>query len=153
MTTQSGLPRVTPFTKFALATQVFLLRHNWMGAAGNIIMVITTTGRKSGRSYTTPIGYQRDGDSVIAFNVGGRSNWYKNVLQNPAATLMIKGQTMQVRGRLITDKAEIAQVVDLYLKEQANIVERFWKLTASASAEERMKLTEHIKFIRFQPVN
>lgn len=59
-------PRIPRFAKAAMAFQAFLLRRNWMGPMSDEIMVITTTGRKSGRSYTTPIGYLRDGASVIA---------------------------------------------------------------------------------------
>ena len=46
--------------------QTFLLRHNWIGGMSNFIMVITTSGRKSGKQYSTPIGYIYDGDDLIS---------------------------------------------------------------------------------------
>ena len=43
MTQTSAQSRhISPFAKAAFKVQIFLLRRNWMGSAGNIIMVITT---------------------------------------------------------------------------------------------------------------
>lgn len=122
-----------------------------MGPAGNIIMVITTTGRKSGKHIATPIGYQRDGDTVLAFNVGGISNWYKNLAKNPVVTLEIKKKTYQMRGTYITDANEIRQAMELYKREQASMLPRFFGIPADASEDELMKAAERIKFVRFQP--
>ncbi len=152
MTQASTKPRhISPFAKLAFKAQIFLLRRNWMGSAGNIIMVITTTGRKSGKRITTPIGYQRDGDTVLAFNVGGISNWYKNLAQNPMVTLEIKKSTYQMRGSYITDTNEIRQALELYKREQASMLPRFFGIPADVSEDELMKAAERIKFVRFHP--
>jgi deazaflavin-dependent oxidoreductase (nitroreductase family) len=143
-------PRITPMFKLMMGAQVFLLRRNLMGPMGNIIMVITTTGRKSGKQFSTPIGYQRDGDDVIAFNLGGGSNWYKNMLANPLVTLNIKGRSMAMRGTLITDQAEVLRVIDLYLKHQPDPTRRFLGFTPEMTTEERVKVAERIIFVRFR---
>ena len=41
--------------KFAMGVQIFLLRRGWMGKMDDFVMIITTTGRKSGKKFTTPI--------------------------------------------------------------------------------------------------
>jgi deazaflavin-dependent oxidoreductase (nitroreductase family) len=143
-------PKITFMFRVAMAVQIFLLRRNWMGPAGNILMVITTTGRKSGKPHSTPIGYQPDGDAVIAFNLGGNSNWFKNVLRTPLVTLSIKGQQRAMHGELVTDPAEIERIVTLYQKAQPNIVERFWGLTAESAPEVRTAVKERVKFLRFR---
>ena len=144
--------RVSPIAKMAFKVQIFLLRRNWMGPAGNIIMVITTTGRKSGKKFTTPIGYQRDGDIVLAFNVGGTSNWYKNVAQNPLVTLEIKKKTYQMRAAYVTHSDEIAHILEIYKKEQTSALTRFFGVAADASGDDLMKASEKVKFVRFYPV-
>ena len=144
--------RVSPLAKMAFKAQIFLLRRNWMGPAGNIIMVITTTGRKSGKKFTTPIGYQRDGDTVLAFNVNGSSNWYKNVAQNPLVTLEIKKQTYQMRAVYITDTDEIRQALECYKREQPSMLPRFFDIPSDASGDALMKAAEKVKFVRFYPV-
>lgn len=147
--TTVDLPRVTPFTKIALRMQNFLLRRNWMGSAGNYLMVITTTGRKSSKKFSTPIGYMRDGDTILAFNVGGQSNWYKNVLKNPQATLEIKGQSQVMHAERITDDAEIIRVVQIYQREQPTMLPRFFGIPAETSGDDLLKVKERINFLRF----
>ncbi len=152
MTQVSTAPRrVSQFAKLAFKVQIFLLRRNWMGSAGNFIMVITTTGRKSGKAISTPIGYQWDGETVIGFNVGGISNWYKNVAQNPLVTLEIKKQSYRMRAAYVTDADEIARILELYKQKQPTMLPRFFGITADATGEELLKAAERIKFVRFQP--
>ena len=143
---------VSSFAKLAFKAQIFLLRRNWMGPAGNFIMIITTTGRKSGKRFTTPIGYLRDGDTVLSFNVGGGSNWYKNVAQNPLVTLEIKKKTYQMRAAYVMDTQEIRQILELYKREQASMLPRFFGIPADASGDDLMKAADKAKFVRFQPV-
>lgn len=131
---------------------MFLLRRNWMGPAGNIIMIITTTGRKSGKRISTPIGYQWDSDTVVGFNARGISNWYKNIAHNPLVTLEIKKKTYQMRAVYVTDTNEIRQILELYKREQPNMLERFFGVSAEATGDQLMKAAENVRFVRFHPV-
>lgn len=144
--------RVSSFAKMAFKVQMFLLRRNWMGPAGNFIMIITTTGRKSGKRISTPIGYQWDGNTVVGFNARGISNWYKNIAQNPLVTLEIKKKTYQMRAAYVTDTNEIRQILELYKREQPNMLERFFGVSADASGDDLMKAAETVRFVRFHPV-
>jgi deazaflavin-dependent oxidoreductase (nitroreductase family) len=51
------------------------------------LLLLTTTGAKSGTARTTPMMFHRDGDRllVIASNVGARTHpdWYLNLVANP----------------------------------------------------------------------
>ena len=153
MTQISTKPRrISPVAKMAFTATVFLLRRNWMGSASNIIMVITTTGRKSGKLFTVPIGYQRDGDTIIAFTVGGISNWYKNVAQNPLVTLEIKKKVYPMRGVYVTDSQEIRQILEVYKREQPNMLPRFFGIPSDSNGDDLMKAAEKIRFVRFSPV-
>jgi F420H(2)-dependent quinone reductase len=57
------------------------------------VLLLTTTGRKSGKSRTTPLLYIEDGGRyVIVASVGGaptHPSWYLNLRANPAATIQI----------------------------------------------------------------
>lgn len=58
----------------------------WINAwpeVGGRIMVLTHTGRKSGRRYRTPLGYAIvDGDVYCVAEFGGVTDWYRNVKAN-----------------------------------------------------------------------
>ena len=54
-------------------------------------MVITHTGRKSGKKYRTPVNYAIvDGDVYCAAGFGARSDWYQNMLANPAVEVWLQ---------------------------------------------------------------
>ena len=50
------------------------------------IMLVTFTGRKSGKVYTTPVQYFRDGDTIIFFTKTVRT-WWKNLAGERPVTL------------------------------------------------------------------
>ena len=57
----------------------------------NDILLLTTTGRSSGRKHTVPLLYLRDGDRyVLIASYGGRPeppDWYKNLVADPAVII------------------------------------------------------------------
>ena len=61
---------------------------------GAPIALLTTTGRKSGKKYTTPLQSIEDGDNIIfiASNAGHKVHpqWWLNLKANPDATVLIK---------------------------------------------------------------
>jgi deazaflavin-dependent oxidoreductase (nitroreductase family) len=59
--------------------------------------VIRHVGRRSGRTYDTPIvAAAHDNDFLIALPYGDRTDWMKNVLANGKATIVTHGQTYEV---------------------------------------------------------
>jgi len=138
--------------KWMLNAQVFLLRRKLMGPMNKQLMVITPIGRKSGKRYSVPIGFIHDGNTILTFNVGGTSNWYKNVLANPVATLEIEGKTIEARGEPIKDPQQIAKVYDTYRREQPSIFKRFFGASPDTPTAELMKLGERVVFMRFTPI-
>ena len=55
------------------------------------ILLLTTTGARTGRRTTTPVGFGVDGDRVyvVASKAGGPSNpaWFHNLRANPSVTV------------------------------------------------------------------
>src|SRR5215468_6068505 len=60
---------------------------------GAPILLLTTTGAKSGTTYTTPLVYTRDGDRyvIIASKGGAPTNpaWFHNLVANPSPTIEV----------------------------------------------------------------
>ena len=76
--------------------------------SGMPVLLLTTTGRKSGHKRTTPLTHQRDGDTyvVIASN-GGHDNhpaWYLNLRSNPDADIQIGREHIRVRAETANDE-------------------------------------------------
>jgi len=102
-------------------------RANRGSLPGRNLLLLTTTGARTGARRTTPLVYLPDGDRqiIIASNYGGPANpdWYYNLLANPRATVEVGGETFPVRAvvtqgeerdRLYARQAERAPVFAEY---------------------------------------
>ncbi len=73
--------------------------------AGRPLLLLTTTGAKSGQPRTQPLVYTVDGDRlvIIASKGGAPTNpaWYHNLLANPQATVELGAETFEVRATRI----------------------------------------------------
>src|SRR5215471_17100909 len=60
---------------------------------GRALLLLTTTGRRTGKARTTPMMYVRDGDRllVIASNNGARTDpeWFRNLIADPSVHVEI----------------------------------------------------------------
>jgi deazaflavin-dependent oxidoreductase (nitroreductase family) len=70
-----------------------LLTDRWLGAR---VMVVETTGRRSGKVRATPVVFARDGDALVslAANAGNDRTpaWWLNLQANPRATIQLYGE-------------------------------------------------------------
>lgn len=106
-------PRMTR-KKAGLVQQVFLRgpRYMYVGPLAEVfrwrcVMLLTTTGRKSGLPRTTGISFMPDGDRYIIFSGWGTSsNWYRNVRANPRVRIKVGRREMDADARLIEDPDE-----------------------------------------------
>ena len=68
---------------------------------GNPMILLTTTGAKSGRQLTSPLTYTTDGDDlvVIASKAGSDSHpaWYHNLVANPTVQIELGSETFEAR--------------------------------------------------------
>jgi deazaflavin-dependent oxidoreductase (nitroreductase family) len=69
--------------------------------AGRNLLLLTTTGARSGRAHLTPLGYSLDGDRlVVSAAAGGAPNhpdWYHNLVADPIVTVELGAETFQAR--------------------------------------------------------
>jgi len=67
--------------------------------------VVTHVGRRSGRTYHTPVNMFRDGErSVFALTYGADSEWVKNVMAAGSCEVRTKGKTVRLcEPRIFTD--------------------------------------------------
>ena len=76
---------------------------------------ITVTGRKSGRSITLPIWFVwEDGKLYLLPVKGSDTQWYKNVLKNPAMRIEARGAAAEIKPVLVTDAIQVRSIVDKF---------------------------------------
>lgn len=66
---------------------------------GRPLLLLTTTGAKSGQRRTSPVMYLRDGDRLIVFASKGGApthpDWYHNLLAHPDVTVEVGNETYE----------------------------------------------------------
>lgn len=104
-------PAMRPVTRLFSDLHVALYRFTG-GAAQNPrypTMLLTVTGRKSGRPRTVPLIYLEDGERLViaAAYAGSDANpaWWLNLRENPEAVARLRDRTVAVRADL-ADPAE-----------------------------------------------
>jgi deazaflavin-dependent oxidoreductase (nitroreductase family) len=80
------------------------LGHDWR--EGSSVLLLTTTGRKSGEARTTPLIYGRHGeDYLLVASKGGAPEhpaWYVNLLEHPDVEVQLLGDRFPARARTAT---------------------------------------------------
>lgn len=76
---------------------------------------ITVTGRKSGRSISTPVWFVFESPTLYLLPVyGSDTQWYKNALKNPTMGIAARGAEAEVQVVPITDAKEVSSVVEKF---------------------------------------
>ncbi len=67
----------------------WVLRSPFHGMLSGGMMLITITGRKTGKKYTTPVGYYAEGDALWVITSRERK-WWKNLQGSAEVSLLLK---------------------------------------------------------------
>jgi deazaflavin-dependent oxidoreductase (nitroreductase family) len=77
------------------------------------LLLLTFTGRKSGKKFTTPMRYVQEGETLRLLVV--RSPWWKNLLEEAAVQVLLRGQMRTGTAEVLPEKdGEV--VVKVHLK-------------------------------------
>lgn len=84
---------------------------------GQGVALLTFTGHKTGKRYTIPVSYYRDGDTVTIVTKRVR-NWWRN-FQDPAdAELRLAGETFSGTARVKDDPEDTLDFMTEYLAKR-----------------------------------
>ena len=84
---------------------------------GRMILLLTTTGRKSGLQRVTPLQYEEiDGAWYVASAKGTKADWFQNILANRHVQVRVKARHVHGSAEPITDPTRIADFLSLRLQ-------------------------------------
>ena len=94
-----------PVNRNAAVIEEFRANGGKVTGPWKTLLLLTTTGAKSGKTYTTPVGYMADGERLIVIGSKGGGptspDWYHNLVANPEATVEMGSETFKVRATVI----------------------------------------------------
>jgi hypothetical protein len=134
---------------------VALLRSRLHVLASKGLMVLSWTGRKSGREFSIPVGYQREGDSVVVLiSKRGEKSWWKNFREPWPAELLIRGRVRSASGvRVEPGSEEFFRWVELTLSQLPWMGGQFgirYRKGEALGEEQRRTLRESVGVVRFE---
>lgn len=90
---------------------------------GRIVLLLTTTGRKSGQPRVTPLQYEEiDGAVYVASARGVKADWYRNIVANPQVHVRVKSRRFAGTADPITDPAHIADFLEVRLQRHPRMI-------------------------------
>ena len=67
------------------------------------LLMLRVTGRRTGRQYWIPVGYQRDGDTItVLVSKAPRKQWWRNYRDPGPADVLLRGRTLRGRAHVLS---------------------------------------------------
>jgi deazaflavin-dependent oxidoreductase (nitroreductase family) len=87
---------------------------------GAPLLLLHTTGAKSGKERVNPVMYRTEGEDLVVFGSKGgmptHPDWYHNLVSNPRATVEVGTETFEVEAR-VTEGEERQRIWSAHKQE------------------------------------
>ncbi len=84
---------------------------------GKIILLLTHSGRKSGKAYTTPLQYEKvDGAYCVGAGRGAKADWFRNVMANPCVHVRVGRKEFDCMAEPVTEPERVADFLEYRLQ-------------------------------------
>ena len=124
----------------------FLYRSGWAPALGRLVLLLTTTGRKSGQPRLTPLQYEEiDGAIYVASALGTKADWFKNLRANPCVKVRIGSREFDALAEPVTDPCRIADFLELRLARHPKMVGAILGSVGLPPSPSRAQLEEYAR--------
>ena len=101
-----------------------ILNSPFHGMFSQNTLLLTFTGRTSGKRYTTPVNYAVLGDELLIFSRKDRT-WWRNLRGGAPVKFRLQGRTMTGQGVAFEDETEVEKGLMTYLEVVPNFAKYF----------------------------
>jgi deazaflavin-dependent oxidoreductase (nitroreductase family) len=113
------------------------------GKPSELVLILSTTGRKTGNIHKTPLQYEFvDGGYYVASARGPKADWYRNILSNPKVHVSVGGKEFPALAEPITAPGQIADFFELRLKRRRWMIKILMRMEGLAFNHTREELEE-----------
>ncbi len=124
---------------------------------GRMVLLLTTTGRKSGLPRVTPLQYELIDDCYYVSAVfGARADWVRNLIANPIVQLRVKNDTFQASASVSTDPGEIADFIDYRHQKHPlmiGLIMRMDGFKSNPTREELLHYSKSLALVKLTPIS
>jgi deazaflavin-dependent oxidoreductase (nitroreductase family) len=111
---------------------------------GRLVLLLTTTGRKSGLPRTTPLQYEDiDGLITIAAARGQQADWFRNAVANPHVEVRVGNRRFRGAAEPVTDPAGIADFLGWRLQRHPRMIGAMLRAEGLPARPDRVQLERY----------
>ena len=123
---------------------------------GKIILLLTTTGRKTGLKRVTPLQYEEiNGKYYLGAARGLKADWVRNIQADPRVEVRVKSSSFHGQAEVVTDPSRIVDFVEVRLQRHpfmiGMIMQRAHGLPKHPSREQLERLAEKEALVIITP--
>jgi deazaflavin-dependent oxidoreductase (nitroreductase family) len=90
---------------------------------GRLVLLLTTTGRKTGLPRVTPLQYEEiDGAFYLGSSRGQKADWFRNIQANPHVEIRVKSRRLRGVAEAVTDPVRVADFLALRLERHPKMI-------------------------------
>jgi deazaflavin-dependent oxidoreductase (nitroreductase family) len=123
-----------------------LRAHGGRTAGGQVLVILTFAGARTGREYHKPVCVREDGaDLVVAASVGGQAShpqWYRNLVTRPEITVEYLGESYRAAASTVPNGPDRDRLFGLLSEEIIGLYEY----------QDRCRDSRQIPIVRLQHV-
>lgn len=124
---------------------------------GRLILLLTTTGRKTGLPRVTALQYEEeDGAFMLGSSRGLRADWVRNLIADPRVEIRVRSRRLVGRAEVVSDPERIADFLALRLERHPRIVGKIMQmggLPARPSREQLVNYAARLALVIVRPAN
>ena len=111
---------------------------------GRFVLLLTTTGRKSGKPRVTPLQYEEiEGKIYLGAALGKKADWVRNIQAHPQVEIRLKGRRFMGRAETVTDPQQIANFLEVRLQHHPKMVGAMLRAEGVALPPSRSELVRY----------
>lgn len=130
--------------KFSQLYRRFLYRF-----AGGVVLLLTTTGRRSGRPHTVGLQYELiDGVYWVGAADGERADWYRNVEADPRVVIQVGGKKIGATVELVADPERVVRFLAYRIKKRPLMLRLILRLDGISGRITDQVLRDYARKIR-----
>jgi deazaflavin-dependent oxidoreductase (nitroreductase family) len=124
---------------------------------GRIVLLLTTTGRKSGQKRVTPLQYEEiDGLYYLGAARGLKADWVRNIQANPQVEIRVGAKRFHGCAEVINDPTQFADFMEVRLERHPRmiglILEKAHGLPRRPSREQLEEMAKTETFVIVRPM-
>ena len=145
-------PRPKGLVRVLMRAPLLLYRLGLGGLIGKSTLVLTTTGRRTGRVRTTPVNYWEVGGTFyLIAGSGTHADWYRNLVAQPEVEVQVGRRRLRAVAAPLTDPREKAHALWLFGQASPGTAERYFGVRRGANEEDLVALAAERAIVAIRP--